>query len=342
MLEMSLEHLRGKHILLTGATGFVGRNVLQALAPLAEQGQVQVSCLVRASSRRDLLPSYVRVFEADLATGAGLAEALRGQHMVVHMAALLFGVCWQDYLANVQASSILGQAIAKEQEQGALERVLLVSSLAAAGPCGSVPGVEDDHVARPVSAYGWSKFLSEESLGRYCGKSLVVLRPPMIYGPEDTGFLPYFVMAKKGLVISPGFGRDFPVSIMHVQDVVQAIFCALKPQAHGVYHCSDGEPVTIEQVGHIMAGLMGKNSFCIKMPLPIMAFTALCSTVWGALTKPLGLRAPSWNVDKYREARAEGWLCHGQGLKDLGFTPTMPLREGLKQTIAAYKQAGML
>ncbi len=342
MLDVSLEHIRGKHILLTGATGFVGRHVLQALAPLAEQGQVQVSCLVRASSRRDLLPSFVRVFKADLATGEGLAEALRGQHMVIHMAALLFGVRWEDYLSNVHAASLLGQAIAKEQEQGVLERVLLVSSLAATGPSAVLPGVEDDQMARPVSAYGWSKYLSEESLARHCGESLVVLRPPIIYGPEDKGLLPYFTMAKKGLVVSPGFGRDFPVSVIHVHDVVQAILCALKPEARGVYHCSDGEPVTMAQLGHIMAGLMGKRSFCLQMPLPIMAVSALLSTLWGVVTKPLGLRAPSWNLDKYREAKVKGWLCHGQRLHELGFTPTMPLREGLKQTIAAYKKAGML
>ncbi len=344
MIAFPLEHMQGKRLLLTGGTGFVGQHVLRALSPLAESGQIEISCLVRASSRRAALPSFVRVFEADLATGKGLAEALQGQHMVVHMAALLFGVAWQDYLSNVQAASLLGRAIAAEQAQnGALERVVMVSSLAATGPCAVAPGMDDATMAQPVSAYGWSKYLSEEALGRHCGKSLVVLRPPMIYGPGDAGLLPYFVMAKKGLVVSPGFGRDFPVSIMHVQDVVQAILCLLKPEAHGVYHCNDGAVHTMQTVGELMASLMGKKARCLRMPLAIMSVSAVFSTLWGAATQGVGLRAPSWNLDKYREARVAGWLCSSTRLQEeLGFSPSMPLREGLSQTIESYKQAGKL
>ncbi len=337
------EHLQGKRILLTGATGFVGRHVVRALAPMAEAGQIEVSCLVRASSRRNTLPSFVRFFEADLASGKGLEDALQGQHMVVHMAALLFGARWQDYLSNVQASSILAKAIAEQQEQGHCQRVLLVSSLAATGSCAKAPGVGDDALPKPISAYGWSKYLSEEAMGRHCGKSLVVLRPPIIYGPEDKGFFPYFAMAKKGLVVSPGMGRDFPVSIMHVQDVVQAILCTLKPEAQGVYHCNDTSVRTIRQVGEIMAELMGKKARCIHMPLAIMSATSLLSTAWGILTQPFGLRAPSWNRDKYREAREAGWLCDSSRLqKELGFEPMFSLRHGLEHSIDAYKKAGWL
>ncbi len=337
------QHLEGKKILLTGATGFVGSHVLRALAPMAEAGKVELSAVVRASSRRDSLPPYVKIFQADLASGIGLAEALRDQHMVVHMAALLFGARWQDYLANVQAASLLGQAIAKEQEHGALERVVLVSSLAASGPSAMAPGAGDDVLPRPISAYGWSKYLSEEALGRHCGQSLVVLRPPIIYGPEDKGFFPYFLMAKKGLVVSPGFGRDFPVSIAHVQDVVQAIMCTLKPEAHGVYHCDDGQGSTIQEVGELIAELMDKKAFCLQMPLAIMSVTSWLSTAWGMIAQRFGIRAPSWNRDKYREARVEGWLCHSERLQtELGFKPQFALRQGLEQTIAAYKQAGWL
>ncbi len=339
----SYEHLKGKRILLTGATGFVGRHVLKALTPMAQAGQVEVSCLVRASSRRNVLPSFVKIFEADLATGAGLEQALCGQHMVVHMAAVLFGARWADYLSNVQAASLLGRAIAKEQEKGQLERVVLVSSLAASGPCAKMSGVRDDVLPQPVSAYGWSKYLCEEALGRYCGDSLVTLRPPIIYGPEDKGFFPYFAMAQKGLVVSPGFRRDFPVSIIHVQDVAEAIICTLQPQAQGVYHCDGGKAHTIQYVGELMAQLMGKKARCIQMPLAIMSISSLLSTAWGVLAQRLGMRVPSWNRDKYREARAQGWVCQSERLqKELGYTPKWALKEGLEQSIAWYKQTGWL
>ncbi len=340
---MNLEHLKGKRLLVTGGTGFVGRHFIAALAPLAEQGHMEVSCLVRASSRRDMLPSFVKFFEADLQTGQGLDAALQGQDMLVHGAALLFGTHWQQYMSNVQAASLLGKAVAKAQQQGAVERVVFISSLAASGPSATAPGVGDDVQAQPLSAYGWSKYLAEEALGRHCGQSLVTLRPPMLYGPEDKGLLPYFVAAQKGLVVSPGFGRDFPVSIMHVQDVAQAILCALQSQAQGVYHCNDGAVHTLQSVGALMAELMGKKALCLRMPLSILAVSAALSTVWGALSQPFGLRAPSWNMDKYRESKAVGWLCDSTRLQqELAFVPSMPLRQGLQETIASYKKSGLL
>ena len=75
---------------------------------------------------------------------------------------------------------------------GADFRFVLVSSLAATGPSDTAPGVDDATPPAPVSAYGWSKMLTEQVLGRALGQSLVTLRPPIIYGSGDKGLLPVF------------------------------------------------------------------------------------------------------------------------------------------------------
>ncbi len=348
---MSLEHLQGKRILLTGATGFVGQHVLRALEPLVASHKMKVSCVVRATSKRALLPSFVTVHEADLLTGQGLEAAVQGQDVIIHLAAVLFGTRWDKYFANVRMAENLGQAIA---QQGSVSRVLFVSSLAATGPSTATASVDDSTNAAPVSAYGWSKYMAEEVLHRHCQDKMVVLRPPMIYGPGDTGFLPFFQAVQMGLIVSPGFGRDFPVSIMHVQDVVQAIFCTLKPEAQGVYHCNDGySPKTYEVshtmrgIGQIMASLMGKRALSIKMPLCILGISAYLSTLWGAVATRFcpccTKKSPSWNKDKYREAKAAGWVCDaGRIQQELGFAPQKSLQEGLKETIADYKERGWL
>lgn len=233
--------LSGKNVLLTGGTGFVGRHLLPQLLAAG----ARVTCLVRATSRTDRLPQGVATAQADLATGAGLAAALKGQDVCIHMAAMLFGLGWQDYLrANALAARTLAQTCTALGDAGPA-RVVLVSSLAATGPCATAPGVADATPPAPVSAYGWSKLLAEQILGRALGEQLVTLRPPIIYGSGDKGLLPVFQGVRRGLAVSPGAGRDFPVSAVHAEDMAQAVLCACKPQARGVYHLSDGGVYTM-------------------------------------------------------------------------------------------------
>ncbi len=334
---MQLDHLEGKKILITGGTGFVGQHLLQALLA----SKAELACLVRGSSNRSALPSSVKIYEADLQNGRGLDVALENTDMVIHMASLLFGLDWQDYLqANVLASETLGSSIAKHKN---IQRVVFVSSLAASGSCAITPGVLDTDIAKPVSAYGWSKYMSEQTLHKYCNEKLVILRPPIIYGSKDKGLLPYFKAAQKGLVITPGFKRDFPVSAIHAKDMAKVIILAMLEKAHGIYHCNDGAEHSMQGIGLGIAKGLGREAKCFGVPLPIMAVSAWVSSMAAQLMKPLGLRPPSWNMDKYREARENGWLCEGKRIcEELGFAPEVSLEQGVQEAIEGYRADGWL
>ncbi len=343
---MSLEYLKNKKIVLTGGTGFVGQYLLKALEEVVTEHGAEVTCIVRKSSNVKALPSFVNIKEVNFISGKGLDDALSGQDVVIHLAAMLSGVFWQDYLCNVTAADLLGKAIAKHN----IERVLLVSSIAATGPIAPyrdihfAKGVTDSDTARPVSAYGWSKYLAEEMLSKHCGDKLVILRPPMIYGSGDKGLLPFFKAVSKGVIVSPGLCRDFPISVIHVSDMAQAILCGLKPEARGVYHCNDGEnsynPMyTMGGFGKAMAKVMGKKAYCVKLPLCVLGVSAAISTAYGAIMKRFNKPMPSLTFDKYRESRAVGWMCNSQRLQDeLGFVPSMSLHVGLQETYTGYKR----
>ncbi len=347
---MSLEYLKNKRILITGATGFVGQYLLRALQPCVEEHGTQITCLVRKSSNPKLIPDFAKTMVADFTTGAGLDEALEGQDMLLHVAAMLSGVFWQDYFCNVQAASLLGQAIDRHK----LERVVLVSSISATGPITPygkhdtpIP-VDDNTPPHPVAAYGWSKYLAECALARHCDDKLVILRPPIIYGSGDKALLPYFQCAKMGLVVSPGMGRDFPVSTIHASDMAEAILCAMKPEAKGIYHCNDGvhehkNNQTMKGLGMLIAEVMGKKAVCVKMPLWFLGLSALCSTAGGFVGSFFGMRMPSWTYDKFRESCATGFISNGKRLEDeLGFRPKMSLRVGLQEAYTGYKKDGWL
>lgn len=332
-----IPELRGKRVLVTGGTGFVGRHLL---AFLSESG-AEITCLTRAASRTQGLPPGVRLIRGDLLSGQGLEEALDGQYAVIHLAALLFGLGWQDYLrGNALAADRLGRALGRK---GEVERLVLVSSLAATGPSAVSPGVEDHTPPAPASAYGWSKFMAEQVLARHAGERMVALRPPIIYGSGDQGLLPYFRAARMGLVPTPGWRRSFPVSVIHVHDVVRAVLCCLNPAAAGVYHCNDGAEHDMTGIGLAMAKAMGRKARAVGLPLPLMGAAAVLCAPFGHVLARLGRRAPSWNVDKYREARQPGWLCAGGRIRrELGFAPTVPLAEGLREAVRGYRAAGML
>ncbi|MBQ9406692.1 MAG: NAD(P)-dependent oxidoreductase [Desulfovibrio sp.] len=342
--------LSGRHVLLTGGTGFVGRHVL----PVLLAAGARVTCLVRATSRTAHLPTAVNLVEADLRTGQGLAAAVEGKDIVIHMAALLFGLGWQDYLAaNVLAAEHLARALAQKRA-----RCLLMSSLAATGPCGQAPGVGDDAVPAPVSAYGWSKLLAEQTLAAALGERLVVLRPPIIYGSGDKGLLPMFRGVARGLAVSPGLGREFPVSAVHADDMARAVLCACRPQAHGVYHCNDGQVYTMSHLCRAMSRAVAqalgrplRPLHCLHMPLPVLAFTAGLSSALGKLIHACGRqltgrglhRAPEWNLDKYREARQAGWLSDGSRMcAELGFEPQVGLDAGMLEAAQGYVREGWL
>lgn len=351
-------YLKSKRVLLTGGTGFVGRHLL----PLLLEAGAEVSCLVRASSDTSRLPGDVETVQADLITGRGLDAALASKDLVIHLAALLFGFSWQDYLrANAMAARCLAGAVTRLRETGRMNRgcrFVLVSSLASTGPCATEPGVADNASPMPVSAYGWSKLLTESILSNALGEHLITLRPPIIYGSGDRGLLPMFRGIKHGLAFSPGWRRVYPVSAIHADDMARAVLCACLPTAYGIYHLNDGQSHTMDEFYHAMAGavdcVLGRKTRrmnVIHMPLPFLNFTAAFSTtscfVADALCRHLtghGLRkAPQWNLDKCREARQPGWLCDGSRIRhELGFSPQINLEAGMLEAARGYVSEGLL
>ena len=329
-------------ILVSGATGFVGSHLL----PLLLEEGLRVTALVRPESDISRLPAGVGHAPCSLLTGEGLTEALRGHDVLIHLAALLFGCHWQDYLrANVTAAQTVCRALEALGDDGP-SRVVLISSQAATVPDSSANGSPDDAVPHPVSAYGWSKLMVERTFQSMFRGSLVILRPPIIYGSGDRGLLPVFRGVQHGFAVSPGWGREFPVSCAHADDVAQAICCAMKDGAHGVYHISDGERHTMDTFCLAIGQALGRSRTRVfHIPMPVMAVSSAVTTFAFALAgKVVRLRrAPNWNFDKYREAREDGWVCDSSRLsRELGFRPRMNLALGMRESVEGYRKLGWL
>ena len=334
-------------VLVTGASGFIGRHVVHQLI---ERGR-RVSCLVRATSRLDDLQSAgVHLITGDVTDRAGIGRALDVSQAgtVFHLAGLTKALRRDDFL-RVNTGGV--DAVAGACADCAVPPVLVVvSSLAAAGP-GAVgrPRVEGD-APTPVSAYGRSKLAGEQAAAKYAaGVSISMVRPPIVFGPRDQGVLQMFrPIARWGIHVVPGRG-ECRVSLVHVADLVEGLLLVAErgerlqrsgPPGQGVYFmAAEDEPTYAELGQEIAAALERGPATVVHLPRPLVRLIGLCGEALGRLRRRAG-----WvNCDKTAEALAGSWTCSSTKARtQLGWAPAATLSERLRDTARWYRQAGWL
>jgi len=334
-------------VLVTGASGFIGQHLVRRLI---ERGD-RVSCLVRATSPIDeLRSSGARIIVGDATDRAGMERALVESRagVVFHLAGLLKAVRTADF-ARVNAGGVESVAAACAGRAGR-PLLIVVSSLAAAGPCaGDQPLMEGDSPA-PVSAYGRSKLAGELAAAKHAGEmAITIVRPPIVFGPGDRGVLEMFrPIAHSGLHVVPG-SKERRVSLIHVADLVALLLLAagkgerLRPDGapgQGVYFVAAEHDPTYDELGQAIARAMGKKrATVVHVPGPLVRLVGLCGDSLGRVRQ-----RPGWvNSDKMAEALAGSWMCSSAKARTrLGWSPAVPLDERLRETARWYRQAGWL
>jgi nucleoside-diphosphate-sugar epimerase len=268
--------------------------------------------------------------------------------VVFHLAGLVKALRTEDFLrVNARGVESVAAVCADRIERPVL---IVVSSLAAAGPCaGDQPRVEGDSPA-PVSAHGRSKLAGELAAARYATRlSVSVVRPPIVFGPGDRGVLEMFrPIAHAGLHVVPGW-EERRVSLIHVADLVALLLLAaekgerLHPDGapgQGVYFVAAEHDPTYAELGQAMAMALGKKrATVVHMPEPLVRLLGLCGDALGRVRQ-----RPGWvNSDKMAEALAGSWTCSSAKARtQLGWSPAATLAERLRETAQWYRQAGWL
>ncbi len=335
-------------VLVTGGTGFVGSHLVEALVARGER----VTCLVRRTSRTEFLESLgVRLVYGSLEDPSSLAEAVCGQEVVYHVAGLTHVLDRQEfYRVNGEAVGRVAEACAKAA--GGPPTMVLVSSLAAAGPARYGRPLTEQDPPEPVSHYGRSKLAGEEAARQWADRvPITVVRPPIIFGPRDRACLEWFKCIKRfRLHFVPGWRRR-RYSWIHVADLVWLLLEAAHrgqrlrktdiPEQRdiGIYFADSGEHPTFAEMGRKMAAAMGCAVAICYVAMPVLwMITAGIEAVSRARRKPFYV-----NFDKIREAAAGHWICSAEkAAAQLGFSPQASLDQRLHETVVWYRQAGWL
>lgn len=291
---------------LTGATGFVGRHLLdQALA---------AGHHVRALTRRPQPPrTGVTWVEGDLRAPGPLAY---GADALIHVA----GVVNAPDRAGFAAGNIEGtRAILGAAQAAGVGRFVHVSSLAAREP--------------GLSLYGWSK-ADAERLVEASPLGWSIVRPPAVFGPGDLEMLDLFRAASRGIALAPA-GR---FSVIAVEDLAALLLAlAQAPADHKLHEPDDGGPgFTHAQFARALGRALGRHVLPLPIPGPLLSLAARADRLMRGNRAKLTpdragyIRHPDWTADPARRPPPSLW------------TPRRATPEALAATAAWYRANSLL
>ena len=301
--------------LITGAAGFVGRALCDWLAA---SGDVVVPA-VRSKSG---LPNEIVVGNLDASTDWGLA--LAGCAAVIHLAARVHVMrdTAADPLALCRATNTEATLnLARQAAQAGVKRFVFISTIKVNGEGRDAPYRETD-AAAPEDAYAISKWEAEQGLwqiARETGLEVVVLRPPLVYGPGvKANFQRLLDTVARGWPLPLGAVRNRR-SLLYLGNFVDAIrVCVEHPAAAGqTFLLDDGEPVSTPALIGAVARAMGRPARLLPVPVGMLEFS-------GAL---LGKRAA------VQRLTGSLWLDSSLIRSRLGWTPPYSTATGLAATV---------
>lgn len=259
-----------KRVLVTGASGFVGRRLCASLAAHGWQ--------VRAALRNPSLAPPGNNIEVhpipDIGPDTDWSAALAGVDAVVHLAArvhVMHETAMEGLQRHRRVNTEGTAALARAAARAGVQRFIYLSSIKVNGErTAGQPFTETDPPA-PVDAYGISKLEAEQCLAQIAaetGLSVAIFRPPLVYGPGVKGnFLRLIRLVDRGLPL-PLAGVHNARSLLCVDNLVSAIEATLeRPQpVQGTFLVSDGQDLsTPELIRHIAAAL-GKKPRLLPCP----------------------------------------------------------------------------
>ncbi len=323
--------------LVTGANGFIGSHLVERLV----EGGTKVRCLARRTSDlRWLRDLPVEIVYGDCVDKSSLKSAVAGMDCVYHLAGATKAKRENDFLA-INAGGTENLIRACLDHNPGIGKFVYLSSQAASGPGVKGELKAESDLDSPVSLYGESKRIGEETvLGHGSRIPVVILRPTAVYGPRDRDFLFLLRLIAKKITFSPRGVAQW-ISICFVSDLVDALVNSGKTDAGNgeIFFISDGQRYRMEEVCDAFSAAMKTRAF--RVPVPRCLFRgigAISETISRFTDQPCLLTR-----GKVKEMVQENWTCDITKAKNmLEYSPTIDLIHGTEITVDWYRKNNWL
>ncbi|EHQ56713.1 nucleoside-diphosphate-sugar epimerase [gamma proteobacterium HIMB55] len=255
-----------KKVLVTGATGFVGAGVV---SEFSDAGYEVVGVSRTETSGHNVIKN--------ISGDTDWSDLLPGVEVIVHCAAAVhqMELC-DDVLRSYQSLNVDGTLNLAEQAKTTVKRFIFLSTVKVNGEQSRDGKFSPDDVANPLDPYGRSKQRAEEGLreiGRLSNMEVVVIRPPLVYGPNPKGNLSALaVLVKRRLPIPLGSVNSNLRSLVYLGNLVDFIrLCAEHPSAvNETFLISDDMDLSTADIIDNIADALELRPLLIPAPIPIL------------------------------------------------------------------------
>jgi UDP-glucose 4-epimerase len=321
-----------ERILVTGASGFVGSEIVRQAAA--------AGYTVRALSRHTPTPSLAAEhLSVDILNRDALREAMRGVDSVVHAAALahVFSPTSETDRQLDLVNHVGARNVAEAAAAAGVRNYLLISSVSVYGHA-DTPGGEDAP-CRPEGPYGWSKLRGEQATAEIAsreGLNLRIVRLATVYGEEDPGNVGRLIRSiARGRFVWLGDGANRK-SLIHRDDAAAACLLALR-------HPGTLPPLNVTSPAVTMNQLVSTIEQCVGRRVPSVRIPARLGRIGAAVGHRVSAPGPISRI----AGAIEKWLRHDEydGRRfeaATGFRPSIDLRDGIAREVRWLRMAARL
>jgi nucleoside-diphosphate-sugar epimerase len=321
-------------VLVTGATGFVGRSLIQRLA---DDGHVVVATCrdERQAVERDRI-HWTRI--DDIGPRTDWSRALGDADAVIHLAALAHqvGKLGEGRLDEFRAVNVEGARVLAQAALAAptVRRFIFVSSIGAVTSA-SADVLDETTPCAPTTDYGLSKREGELAVAAALRDSRIdwcILRPPLVYGPANPGNMARLIdLIKRRWPLPFGAIRNRR-SFIYVENLVDALAaCLTRPLPSGrTFFVTDGTEFSTAELSRLLASHLQAPARIWNVPLSVLRLAGIAGD---AVDK---LAGRSIGIDTYSVERLAGSLSAdgSEFRKALAWTPPFDPEHGIRATCA--------